>query len=229
MAHDIALPQRPWELTWTADKGFGIRSSGTSHDAVVNDEWYEQVTAWPEWPLFEGALLEYWSHWGDLNELLARFIDALSWHSDAISERDLSARIVKFWTAIERLLSVSAKGNLAARLTVLATETVDRFEACAQRFSILYQRRSDIVHGNASRTREGWYRQAAAGAEEASKTALIQFLRAIPYIRCRHRASDRKSLLAWLSELDEMADRFRKEGAKKRRDDGSTDADSRNE
>src|ERR1035437_10140144 len=209
MAHEIALPQRPWELTSTQGKGFAIRSSGGSHDAIVNDEWYEQVTAFPEWPLFQGALSEYWSQWGDLNDLLARFIDALSWHSDAISERDLSARIIKFWTAVERLLSVAAKGNLAARLAVLSADTVEGFESCVRKLSILYQRRSEIVHGSAHRSRESWYRHAAAGAEEASKTALIQFLRAVPGIRCRYRASDRKSLEGWLAWLDDVARAYR--------------------
>lgn len=109
----------------------------------MNDEWYEQVTAFPEWPLFEGALFEYWSHWRSLNELLARFIDTLSWHSDVISERDLSARIIKFWTAIERLLTES---NLPARLAVLSADTVEGFDAGVKKFSALYSRRSAIIH-----------------------------------------------------------------------------------
>src|SRR5262249_12349588 len=45
MAHEIALPHRPWELTSTPVKGFDIRSSGGSHDPIVNDEWYEPATA----------------------------------------------------------------------------------------------------------------------------------------------------------------------------------------
>lgn len=215
MAHDIALPQRPWELTSTAATGFNIRSSGTSHDAIVNDEWYEQVTAFPEWPLFERALSEYWSHWGSLNELLARFIDALSWHSDAISERDLSARIIKFWTAIERLLT---EGNLPARLAVLSADTVEGFDAGVKKFSALYSRRSAIIHGSAHRTRESWYRDVAAGAEEASKTALLQFLRAIPGIRCRYRASDRKSLEGWLTYLDQTGKQYARELAQKHKE-----------
>ncbi|MBZ5726710.1 MAG: hypothetical protein LAP87_17155 [Acidobacteriia bacterium] len=226
MAHDIALPQRPWELTSTPAEGFDIRSSGTSHDAVVNDEWYQQVTAFPEWPLFEGALSEYWSHWGDHNELLARLMDALSWHSDAISERDLGARIIKFWTAIERLLSTSAKCNLAARLAVLSADSADGFEHCAKKYSTLYQRRSEIVHGSAHRTSESWYRQAAAGSEEASKTALLQFLRATLQIRRHYSASDRKSLEGWLVWLDKIAKQYRMELAKKPKDDGATLAET---
>jgi len=208
-AYDFSVPQRHVNLISTVDGVFDISSGGTMHDAVVNDAWYEQVTSFPEWQLFE-QLLFRWHQWGYLDELENRFFDALSWHADGVSDPDPGARIVKFWTGIERLLSVSAGSNLASRLAVLSVEPPADFARKSQEFSKLYQRRSEIIHGGAHRAKESWYREAALGTEEASKIALFQFLRAIPQIRCCYGSGGRKGLHAWLTWLDKIAKHHRR-------------------
>jgi hypothetical protein len=105
---------------------------------------------------------------------------------------------------------VAPGGKLSPRLAVLSPDSAVALETQLQEFSQPYQRRSEIIHGGARRTTERWYRDAALRSEEASKRALVQYLRAIPQIR-RYRLSDRKSLGAWLAWLDRIAQHLRAE------------------
>jgi hypothetical protein len=101
--------------------------------------------------------------------LSMRSVGTLTQFRSATLARELSSS----GPPVERLLRVAAKGNLAARLAVLSTDSVEGFESCVKKFSILYQRRPEIVHGSAHRTRESWssscerYRVSAAGTGRA--------------------------------------------------------------
>ena len=148
---------------------------------------------------------------GSLDEIQVRFLDGLSWHSDAISEPDLGARIVKFWTAIERVLSTSHTSKISVRAAVLSSYTFEDFHKRSQNLSEVYQKRNDVVHGSANRGNESWYVEASVASEEASKTTLFQYLYAIPQILAGQGPGDRKKLQAWLMWLDKIAEQHRKE------------------
>jgi hypothetical protein len=160
-------------------------------DAITNDRWYEQVKTGPAWVPLQSALLRFWNSWGELDEVEMRFLDALAWHSDAISEPDLGAQIIKYWTSIERTLR-TCPGDIDTRAAVLSSNTPEEFAHYSHRFENAYRkRRNDVVHGNASRAHESWYSEEASVSEEASKNSLFQYLYAMPYIRLQQGATGR--------------------------------------
>ena len=191
-AYDFTAPSKYVELVSSPAGSFSLRSGSTSQDAILNDHWYEQVTAAPAWPLLEAVLADYCNAWDDLDDIQTRFLDALSWHSDAISEQDPGAKILKFWTSIERTLRASP-GDIDTRAATLSSNTIEEFAKHSERLEEAYRkRRNEVVHGNANRTSESWYAEAVTASEEASTSVLFQYLYAIPQIRAHHGPTDRK-------------------------------------
>ena len=210
-AYDLTPPSDFAELVSASPGEFRLSFGWKGQDAITNDQWYDQLKAGPAWPLLESALLNYWQKWGELDEIDLRFLDALSWHSDAISEPDPGGRIIKLWTSIERTLRTSP-GDIDTRAAVLASNTAHDFANHSRRFKYAYRRRrNDIVHGNANRLNESWYQEAVHVSEEASKEVLFQYLFAIPRIRSLPGATARKRIRAWLKQLDDIAETFRQQ------------------
>jgi hypothetical protein len=215
LAYDLTGPSSHAELVSSTSGVFALRMGGKGRDAITNDQWYQQVVAGPALPLLQSVLSNYWVAWRGLDEIQTRFIDALSWHSDAISEPDPGAKIVKFWTSIERLLSTSPGANIAARAAALLSNGAAEFEERSKEFEGLYQRRSAVVHGGANRASESWYEESAKGSEAASKNTLFQYLFEMFSIRAFREQKDRSKLAAWLKRLDDTAKHFRAQGGRK--------------
>jgi hypothetical protein len=200
-AHDLTTPSQYVELVSYSSGTFSLQYGGKLPDAVLNDCW---------WPLLQAVLVKYCKAWDNLDEIQTRLMDALSWHSDAISEQDSGAKIIKFWTAIERILSTS-HGHIESRAAVLSSATFEEFVERSKGLSVAYRGRNDVIHGNANRSEESRYVEAVAASEEASKNALFQYLFAIPQIRAHQGSTDRKKLRAWLKTLDGVAEQYRRQ------------------
>lgn len=212
-AYDLTPPSHFAELVSVPEGSLRLQFGWSGDDAVTNDHWYDQLKAGPAWPLLRSLLLKYWKGWGELNEIDQRFLDALAWHSDAISEQDPGARIIKFWTSIERTLR-TAPGDIDTRAAVLASDTPEEFAKVSGRFEHAYRRgRNDIVHGNASRGAESWYEESMLVSEEASKNVLFQYLYAMTHIRSLPGATDRKKIRSWLNELDKLGEKLARKPA----------------
>jgi hypothetical protein len=209
-AHDLTTPSQYVDLVSSSPGTYSLRYSGKLADAVLNDRWYEQATAGPAWPLLQSVLTNYCTEWDNLDEIQTRFLDALSWHSDAVSEPDPGAKIIKFWTSMERILR-AAPGNIDTRAAVLSSSAPEDFVKHSQRLERAYRRRrNDVVHGNANRSRESWYAEAVSDSEAASQNVLFQYLYDIPRIRAYQGEPDRRKLRAWLKGLDGEAEQYRK-------------------
>lgn len=209
-AYDLTTASAYAELVSSPTGTFSVGTGGKMRDAILNDQWYQQVTSSPAWAPMGAVLLNYHDAGDSLDEIQTRFLDALSWHSDAISEQEPGAKIIKFWTSIERILRASP-GDIDTRAAVLSSNTAREFEKHSQRFDQAYRkRRNDVVHGNANRASESWYSEAVGASEEASKNVLFQYLYSIPRIRVLGGTTDRKKLKAWLRSLDGDAERLRK-------------------
>ena len=205
--YDSRIPEAHAELVSKASGEFSILLGGKMQDAVVNDDWYAQVTSAPFWPFVQSVLFNWWNNWDETDEIEVRFLDALAWHSDAISEQDAGAKIVKFWTAIERILS-AVRGSIAPRAAVLCAEP-GAFLAMERQFSGLYQKRSDVVHGGSNRSDEAWYAEASHASEEAAKGVLFRYLYYMPTIRSNRMPTTKKKLQSWINGLDNLAERER--------------------
>ncbi len=109
------------------------------------------------------------------------------------------------------MLSISHTSKISVRAAVLSSNTCEEFQKRSQDLSLVYQKRNDVVHGSANRGNESWYMEAAAASEAVSKTTLFQYLYAIPNILVRRGPNHRNKLQGWLTDLDNVAQRYRKD------------------
>ena len=88
----------------------------------------------------------------DTQMAAARYLDAAAWYADAATETRRPAAILKYLTAMERLLWTGEDGGVTRRLSERAAAlcfTTDpwNFEELSKEIRRAYDLRSDIVHG----------------------------------------------------------------------------------
>ncbi|HEY8036357.1 MAG TPA: hypothetical protein VIF37_12320 [Methylobacter sp.] len=140
-----------------------ISLSSTAGGNVIGDKWLEILSTEAGY-YFDLATktLKLSLEFSDLPPLCARFIDALSWYGDAVSEQSYAAKIVKFVTSIERItgtgIEKDAEGNergvtdiVTNRSSILYSLATDEPLADSKlKVSTIYKWRSDLVHGSLS-------------------------------------------------------------------------------
>ncbi|HHQ6595622.1 TPA: hypothetical protein ACSTLU_001856 [Serratia fonticola] len=86
-----------------------------------------------------------------------RIIDAIIWYSEAISDKSMLSRILKYSTAIERLVTTS-KTDVSRQVENRVSKLIAIFEGerelWRKRIEDMYSFRSDIVHGTYSLSNE---------------------------------------------------------------------------
>jgi len=144
-AYVAGLPRHSSRLYSDSD-GFHVTQSWSSGNAIVKDDWLADVVNFLPWVFGAEMISNRLRTWGGLADPEQRFLDAIAWHSEGISESNPAARILKFWTAIERTVSLKIRDKVSVRSAILSAEATDfpqQFEKCQR----LYSLRSEIVHG----------------------------------------------------------------------------------
>lgn len=126
------------------------------------DGWFTEFEEHPEWSqvLALCALaLESAVEPGLTRPLSHRFLDAIHWYGEAVRDANPAARVVKYVTALERILMTEGRNEeiaptVAERVAVLncergSVESHARWRADAQ---TAYSLRSKLVHGSLSPT-----------------------------------------------------------------------------
>ncbi len=147
-AYVAGLPRYSSRL-YSDDKGFHTTQMWASGNAIIKDGWVADVASFRPWIFGEETISERLQGWERLPDPKQRFLDALAWHGDGVSEPIAAARILKFWTAIERTVSLRIRDRVSARAAILSAEAKDfseQFEKCQR----LYSLRSEVVHGTYS-------------------------------------------------------------------------------
>jgi hypothetical protein len=112
--------------------------------------------------------------------LVQRLIDAAHWYGDASREKFPASQIVKFVTAMERILMTANEKNLTKvfcdRGSALTTfPHKDQRSEERHRFSRVYGARSNFVHGSSSPSARK-YLALLPEAEELSRAVLLSAL-----------------------------------------------------
>jgi Apea-like HEPN len=126
--------------------GFHLTQTWASRDAVVRDNWLDEMVSFPPWQFGEDIILKSLRSWDRLPDAEQRFLDGLAWHGDGVSEPIAAARIIKFWTAIERILTSRIRDKITPRVALLSSGSrgfPQQFRKCQR----LYSLRSEIIHG----------------------------------------------------------------------------------
>lgn len=154
---------------------FRLSFRAQSPDAIVADDWPRLFTPAPEWKVANALLLTYWHSWGKAPEPVVRFWEALAWHGDAISEPDANARVVKFWTAIERAVTLKQGDRVVKRAAAISIEENEVYPEWLGYCEKSYVYRSNIVHGT-KRYAPLQSKRMAAHAERLSRNVLLGYL-----------------------------------------------------
>lgn len=147
-AYDLATPNMTVTLASTDMGEFSISWSRRVAGAIVPDDWYRQISEFKPWQIGESIISDHWKNWEVVPEPLQRFLDGLSWHGDALSDTDSQAAILKFWTAIERVVSLKENDHeVIRRASVFSVANLSQFPKRFRECQRLYAYRSKIIHG----------------------------------------------------------------------------------
>lgn len=159
---DYGESSKSARLTRVESGKLEISLSSIAGGNVIGDKWLEILSAEADYFDLATKTLKLSLEFNDLPPLCARFIDALSWYGDAVSEQFYAAKIVKFVTSIERItgtgIEKNAEGNergvtdiVTNRSSILYSLVTDESLADSKlKVSTIYKCRSDLVHGSLS-------------------------------------------------------------------------------
>ncbi|HEV2378383.1 MAG TPA: hypothetical protein VG206_01155 [Terriglobia bacterium] len=188
-AGELTTPVNTSWLVSSDARGFTLSWSRRGLDAILTDNWFEQISAFDQWKIAEWVILTSWERWDEVPEPYQRFLDGLAWHGDAVSEPDAQARTIKFWTAIERVVSLRDSDPVVKRAALFSIETPGDYEARLKQASTLYTRRSMILHGSA-RYKDKRSIETASKTEDLSRRVLLSYLtNVVSLVRLRENAT----------------------------------------
>jgi hypothetical protein len=132
--------------------GHNIKYGG----ALISDEWWGKLFLLPQndFVISFGNVLSDRAACRELSMLGSRFLDGCSWFGDAARETLPESAIVKYVTAIERLLWVEGDSNsgvtnrIAQRAAAICSMNSSRKHSeMAKEVEVAYDARSGVVHG----------------------------------------------------------------------------------
>jgi Apea-like HEPN len=150
-AYDHGMPSQIASLNSAAGKGFSPSWGSRSHDAVLTENWHELISTLPFWEISKSILQTYSDSWELPVEPHQRFLDALQWHGEGVSDPEPSSRAIKYWIAVERLASLRSNDTVTRKAALLSCDDLKQFSNQFEKCQRLYTKRCAIVHGSASR------------------------------------------------------------------------------
>ena len=147
-AYEPGHPAATGDLARASIGKFHISMSERLQDAVLDDGWHSVLAGTPIWKLLSALLEEQHSSWDPLVDPKQRFLDALAWYGDAVSEPDGQAQVLKFWTALERLVAFTNSDPVERRVAILVSVRMNQFPDNFKQFQKSYKYRCNIIHGD---------------------------------------------------------------------------------
>lgn len=166
LGHHRGERDRTAHLTRGPDGVFHYSLWRGGEGGSAEEGWYEHVKENTSWALqAAGSAVEaYLQPRKVKSQHRDRWLGALHWYGQAVSEREPSAQLVKYVAALERLTVLEETGTVdeegtqdvtdvvTRRTALLASETGDRAEVMTLRENArtLYRWRSNLMHGRSS-------------------------------------------------------------------------------
>ena len=172
-------------LTRSSDNSLNISVSKRYGGNMPGDNWGEVISKQGRY-FFETAArtLDCLIDPERSTHLKQRFLDALAWYGDAVSENSPAAQVVKYVSAIERMTGTGIEhdeqGNergvtkiVTRRSTIFYHHASDKtYESCKTEISKIYNCRSNLVHGSISPFDES-VSEMAYRAEQVARLILL--------------------------------------------------------
>lgn len=137
------------------DGKFGYSFTLGGNDHVGGGNWHDLIKDDPPFYKLAKKTLSACAGFDDGPHLCVRFIEALAWFGDAVTEIDPAPRIVKLVTAIEEMTVTGKAPGVTKTVCTRAArwhqfQTKDTFRTSYNHIEMLYDWRSKIVHGSVS-------------------------------------------------------------------------------
>lgn len=135
-----------------------------------------------------------------------RFLDAVSWYGEATREKVLAARVVKYLTALERMVMTDEKDNITDLLSQRAAalcsnpREVGDFSVWHSKSQKAYGLRSKLVHGSLSQ-RDLRVAEGASEAHEVVRASLLNALTGFGHRGLRSGSAKRGEIAAWFDRM----------------------------
>jgi len=156
--HSLGTTPKTARLTREADGKFDFSLSWGAEDALTNKEWLQELMeAGGPYLRAAGEALDTCVDPQCSSHLKERFLDAMAWYGQAVSEPQPSVQIIKYVAALERLTVTGRfeEGLLTAtvirRSAFLSCHgTNETYERMLKETEQVYDCRSDLMHGSKS-------------------------------------------------------------------------------
>ncbi|HMG47282.1 MAG TPA: hypothetical protein VK614_07460 [Allosphingosinicella sp.] len=137
--------------------------------------------------------------------LSRRFLDAALWFGEAVRERSLAAKVVKYATALERMVMTDEQDDITSlmsgRIAAICCENPDdSFDSWQRDAQRLYALRSRLVHGSISPHSNAFVDGIALGAKLGEAT-LLQTLLAFGEVGLKEEKVGQKRLANWFNRI----------------------------
>ncbi|MFT3809964.1 MAG: HEPN domain-containing protein [Micropepsaceae bacterium] len=168
-----------------------VEGAGCSIEVSSSADWLSNGLRKNWWNIIQGKAEDFLELMGIALEgaltlptplpVAQRYIDAATWYGQACRDEFLPSRLVKYVTAMERVLTTSSQNiaeTLASRGAALLYRCLpeyEDFDRLKARFESVYDMRSRFVHG--SRSPHDRIGQTLRDADELSRMVLFQILR----------------------------------------------------
>ncbi len=165
LAHQAGMREKTARLTRAVDGEFSYSIARGGEGGLAGDEWYEELQAHDSSLLdAAGSAINAYIQPGEpASEHRDRWLGALNWYGQAISERIPAAQLVKYVAALERLTVLEETGTteehgpnvtdvVTRRTALLAAGTVETEAIAKARREArkIYRWRCDLMHGRSS-------------------------------------------------------------------------------
>ncbi len=211
--HSVGLFLDTAELTENSDGRLDFVIKQTSMDTPAGKEWF-RVLIEPDSSHFDATISalnscvdpKFTSH------LKERFLDAMAWYGQAISEKQISVQIVKYVAALERMtvtkkLDEGLTNTVVRRTTILTYDgTPDGYKKTVNDVTKVYDFRSRLMHGSKSPFDKD-LESISPIAEEVTRIALFGVLRMFTELDNTVENAKEKQLEAKYKELENQLEK----------------------
>lgn len=159
LAHDRGRTDRTVHLTCGSDTEFQFSIGIHSEGALLEAGWYKHLVEQLGWAVkAAGSAIEGYLKPGIESDHRDRWLGALNWYGQAVSESLPSAQLVKYVAALERLtVTNETRTNeitdvVTRRTALLSVESYDAavLSEALENARKLYRWRSNLMHGRSS-------------------------------------------------------------------------------
>jgi hypothetical protein len=180
------LPVKTANLWSDKDGTINVRAGSSALGPVGAENWHDGLERASQEVSVCGSAISALVNPTTMSELVARFIDAINWFGDAATDAEAGASIVKYASAIERLLFGDYEpGRTKAfigRIAAMAREFEwDDASIVAEAAKRMYKVRSSLVHGSSS-PRDPGLNELAAQAHKLARISILSATQLYPLI-----------------------------------------------